>query len=278
MSDVITAGPIQWPINSPMGADGPDNLPAGIWELAQSIAVDWVWALSGRRFGQFAVSFRPEWTIPVSPSPRNYVLDSGYRRNYPVAGFATTKPLHNAPLPGPVVSVTSVTVDGAPLATSAYEVNGDDLIRVDGGQWYAYQDTTLPATDVGTWVIAYVRGRPVPIGGQVAAGVLAYEEALRLTGNAKCRLPNNTSTVQRQGVTVNLDAMQLQQGFTGLREVDQWCRQVNPTGSADSPSIWSPDLDPARLPPIPVGQSSSSGGGETPDLALYPSDSLFPRG
>lgn len=253
MADLITAGDLQWPLYSPCGDDGPDcggKVTPDIWTMAKQVAIEWVWALSGRKFGTFSITFRPEWTIPVATSPRHYVLgDCG---GYPFDAFAVDKPLTSAPLPGPVVSVEQVMVDGSILATSAYEVVGNDLVRVDGGVWPRFQDVTDPTTETGTWQVTYTRGVAVPSGGQLAAGVLACEEAKRLVGDTACQLPNNTSNVTRNGVTVNLDAKQPQMGFTTLRGVDQWVRTVNPSGRTDDPIVWSPDLDPNRLRPIPT--------------------------
>lgn len=255
MADIITAGDMQWPLSDT--PTQPADVSDDQWALAQQIAIDWIWGLSGRQFGQWNVVFRPEWTIPVARSPRNYVLGEGiYGRGLPAVSFDPNKPLHHAPLPGPVVSVTSVMVDGVTLPSTAYELNGDTLLRVDGGQWYRYQDTTQPDTAAGTWQISYLRGVAVPAGGQYAAAVLAHEEARRMSGDTKCRLPNNTSTVARNGATVSLDAKQPQQGFTTLREVDQWCRIVNPNGRQQAPQVWSPDLDPALLRPIPTDASA----------------------
>lgn len=265
MSSILTAGALTWPVDSPCGPTGPDGCNAQQWTRAQELATEWLWVLSGRKYGLRATVFRPEWTIPIARGPWNYVLGGGpgysaygYGSGWgssPLDAFVVNRPLLHAPLPGPVNSVTAVEVDGVVLPGSAWQVNGDNLLRVDGGQWYRYQDTTQPISAVGTWQITYVRGSAVPESGQYAAGVLACEEAKRMLGLA-CRLPNNTTQVQRTGTTVSLDAKQLQLGYTGLREVDQWCRLVNPKGRQSDPFVWSPDLDPGRLPPIPSNQST----------------------
>lgn len=248
MADILTASDIQWPIIAP---DGESEDGAGSpWDTAQKLAVDWVWGLSGRKFGQWTITFRPEWTIPVARASRHMVLSGpDWPGAYPVRPITSSRLIYRAPLPGPAVSVSEVLVDGSALPSSAYELNDDTLIRVDGQAWYRSQDTTLPTSDVGTWQITYLRGVPVPTGGQVAAGILAAEYVKALTGDKSCRLPNNTTSVSRNGVAVSLDALQLQKGFTGIREVDQWCRIVNPKGRQQPPTVWSPDLDPGMLRP-----------------------------
>lgn len=257
--DLLTAGPIQWPIDPPCGATGPDNVTAAQWVRAQALATEWVWILSGRRFGLTSVVYRPEWTIWDRMRPPRMVLyGPSWPAVFPYEPLRSAVPLTSAPLPGPVNSVTSVVVDNVTLAGSglAYIQEGDNIVRTDGGQWYRYQDTTQPTTAVGTWQISYVRGLTVPAGGQFAVGVLACEMAASWIPGAACRLPNNTQSVVRNGVNISIDAKQLQMGYTGLREVDQWCRLVNPKNRPSESEVWSPDTDATRLPPIPTSVAS----------------------
>lgn len=251
MVSLITASDLDWPIvPGPCGADGPDGISDEQWEAAQQSAVAWLWALSGRRFGTWTVVFRPEWTVPI---PREQHVFPGYPygpRFGCLPARLSTNPTTRAPLPGPVVSVSEVKVDGDVADPGVYMVERDQLIRTDGGTWPGYQDTTKPLTEPGTWQISYVRGADVPAGGQAAAGVLACEIAAALTGG-KCSLPSNTQQVARNGVTISRAANQLQLGFTGLASVDQWARTVNPKGYQSQPMVWSSDLDPDFLPPPP---------------------------
>lgn len=218
---------------------------------AQALAVNWLWALSGRKYGLVDVVFRPEWTNPVQGCG-----DRGGYWEWPSFIINTTPTTTAiALLPGPVGEVTAVEVDGAVLDPSKYQVNRDQLIRVDGGTWYAFQDTTQPTTAFGSWQISYTRGTPVPPDGQFAAGVLACELAKAMLppgSKNSCRLPSNATQVARNGTSISLDALQLQKGFTGLYEVDQWCRLVNPNGLMQESSVWSPDTDTTRLPAIPT--------------------------
>lgn len=253
MPDLITAGDIQWDVDSPCGDTGPDGLNSPEkWARAQALAVQWVWALSGRRFGLADVVFRPEWTDPIARRhcwPGVIAGDLAYLGQLP---WMATKPVKSAPLPGPVQSVTGVLVNGSAVSSGGYMAVRNQLIRTDGGTWPAYQDITHPVSADGTWQITYVRGLNVPAGGAYAAGVLACELAKGMCGDKTCRLPANAQSVARNGVSISLDASQLQKGYTTIREVDQWCRQVNPNGRPEQPTVWSPDLDPNLLPPIPA--------------------------
>lgn len=247
---ILTAGELQWEVDPPCGDEGPDGVTPEQWDRAQALAVEWVWALSGRRYGVVEVDYRPEWTIPIR---RDRCWPTADFLGYMPSLFTGSRPLTNAPLPGPVVQVTGVMVNGSAVSSGAYIVQRGQLVRTDGGVWPTYQDTTKPLTDDGTWQISYTRGLPVPAGGQWAVGVLACELAKGMcSSDGKCRLPSNTISVARNGTNISLDAKQLQKAFTTLTEVDQWCRQVNPNGQQQAPFVWSPDVDPDRLPPIPT--------------------------
>lgn len=235
MVTLISASALDWPVT-----DGPcafdDDVDPDRWEQAKAAAVAWLWALSGRQFGTTDVVYRPEWSLPAGqarpcpPTPRPWM-------DAPL--------LTRVPLPASAVSVTEVLVDGQVVAPSAWLLERDMLIRVDGQGWPGWQDTTLPASQAGTWQVTYVRGKPVPAGGQVAAGVLACELIAAMSGG-DCRLPSNVQTVTRNGVTVNVNALQ-QLEATGLQEVDAWVVQVNPSRLRANPTVWSPDLDPDRV-------------------------------
>lgn len=246
MASLISADALSWPsVPGECGSSGPEGVSAAQWATAKATAAGWLWALSGRRFGTWVVRFRPEWTVPAPRPCAPWFSPYAAVRPPVTAGNV-------APLPGPVQEVSEVLLDGAVLDPSLYEVQGDRLVRIDGGTWPAFQDTTKPLTAAGTWQITYTRGAPVPPGGQAAAGVLACEIAAAMIPGGKCRLPANTQTVARNGVTVSMDAKQVQLGFTGLAVVDQWVRTVNPKLRPADPVVWSPDLDPALLPAIPT--------------------------
>lgn len=145
-------------------------------------------------------------------------------------------------LPGPVHSVTSVTVDGAVLTEgTGYGIAGNLLVRLDGASWPPVQDTWADPSLPMTFEIVYRRGQEVPAGGRVAAATLACELAKALTGDASCRLPQRVQTVTRQGVSVAvLDAMEgLDSGRTGIWAVDAWVASV--TRSHRGGSVHSPD-------------------------------------
>jgi hypothetical protein len=258
VSSLIEASNFDWPIiDGPCGPDGPEGVTYDQWVAAREAAVRWLWALSGRQFGTWTVTFRPEWTqpFPVSRLPWGYRDGLGLtpwlsgQGMLPGGSCGAARPAgvqgKRITLPGPVLEVIEVTVDGSALPPESYALQGDDLVRMDGEDWPASQDVTAVEGDLGTWQVTYRRGQDVPQAGRVAAGVLVCELAKAMVGN-DCELPINTTQVTRGGVTVSLD--ELTQGFTGLALVDQWARSVNPNGLRQPPIVWSPDLDSSLLP------------------------------
>jgi hypothetical protein len=131
-------------------------------------------------------------------------------------------------LPGPVAGVAAVVVDGVTLAPTKYRVDpGDLLVRTDGWSWPTCQDFTKDSTQSGTWQVTYDRGEVVPVGGQIAAGVLACELAKAWCNDGSCKLPQRLQTVSRQGVTIVVpDPLDTDTGATGIWLIDSWVASV----------------------------------------------------
>lgn len=243
----------------------------------ESIATAYLWEWTGRRYGLCAETIRPRrercsgrssylgtplaalWSPQLVPAS-----GAAYGAWLPVelslgilgalgcgtcgmgAGCRCLRSF-SVRLPGPVASVTSVTIDGTALDPGAYRLDGSQLVRTDGGWWPDDQDVALPPTQPGTWQVAYSRGLEVPVGGQVAAGVLATELAKAACGDSSCQLPQRVQTITRQGVTMALlDDFKnsLDHGYTGIWVVDSWISSVMvPQPSA---IVTSPDYRPGR--------------------------------
>lgn len=145
-------------------------------------------------------------------------------------------------LPGPVAEVIEVKINGEVLDSGAYRIEGSRLIRQDGGWWPVAQHLALPDTEEGTWSVAYTRGVPVPIGGQIAAGVLAVELFKAACGDGTCGLPKRFQSITRQGVTVAmLDSFDdVDKGHTGIFLIDSWVASM--TQPVRRPVVYSPDV------------------------------------
>lgn len=249
--------PCDWPVDTsavPAWGDAEDTQQA----LAKAIASYVMWALSGRRFGVCELVHRPcpprrtDRGVVAAPVPGRgdfRVLWPGWPGSpgwCSHSGGCGCARGHEYALPGPVVGVSEVLVDGGVLDTALWRVQGDYLIRKDK-HWPFTQDLALDPGQPGTWQVTYTRGIPVPAAGQYATGILAGEVLKAIRRNAGCRLPSRAQSVSRQGVDVQLlDATTfLEGGRTGLPEVDLWLIAVNPKKHTAPPAVWSPDMEQA---------------------------------
>jgi hypothetical protein len=132
--------------------------------------------------------------------------------------------------------VTSVKIGGATLDASAWRLEPDALVRIDGGRWPACQNMLVADTEPGTFSVTYQRGRDPGELGRLAAKQLACQ-LWKFDQDAACGLPAGTRSVIRQGVTFDL-AGWLNQGKTGLPLVDAFLAGRTQIGSgAYSPEI-----------------------------------------
>ena len=102
---------------------------------------------------------------------------------------------------------------------------------------------------VGTWSIALTYGWPVPASLTRAAAILAMEFVKACNGDGTCRLPLGTQSVVKQGISIELSDPQifLEDGRTGIYEVDLAIRVVNPHGITRSALVRSPEVRPAGV-------------------------------
>lgn len=248
------------------------------WETfdpaTQQLAIAWstyiLWALSGRRYGPCSVILRPcnpkcgqyggYMTFPVgqpgsSGSGQPWMIpyvDNGIWRNCGCTGGCSCRAACEITLPGPVAAVNNVMIDGVELDPAAYRLDSyrgrDVLVRIDGECWPDCQDMALDNDAVGAFAVTYSRGIAVPRAGQIAAGELACEFAKACAG-AACTLPQNLASLSRNGVEVTVMDPEtlLDQGLTGIANVDLWIRAVNPGRLAAPPRVFSSDVPGERF-------------------------------
>lgn len=246
-------GPCEWPVVYPGCSDGfaPEPLASmptsGVFE---EMATQYLWNWTGRKYGLCPTTIRPCATdctaglstfghLPGNSFTRPVLVGGlwfnvGCQRCGDLCGCGGVAPLS---LPGPIYSVESVYDDGVLLSPDSYSVsNRRYLNRTDGLGWAACG-----------LEITYERGVPAPLGGQVAAGVLALELAKASCNDKTCQLPQRVQTVTRQGVTVAmLDAFDdIDTGHTGIWIIDSWVASITkpPARSA----VLSPDLPRTRF-------------------------------
>lgn len=256
-----------WPIDTTCCDDWAAFTPE-IQAQATTWATHILWALTGRQFGPCPVNLRPcrsrcgfragYATFPVNAAQASGAgtpwvypwIDNGIWRNCGCAAVCSCRASQEILLPGPVASVTEVMIDGAILDPSAYRLdNGSILVRIDGDAWPECQDMDLANDAVGAFTVTYQRGTEVPAAGLMAAGELACQYAKACTGSGDCQLPAQLASLSRNGVQVEVaDPSEfLENGLTGLANVDLWIRSVNPSRKAQRSRVLSPDLNQPRF-------------------------------
>lgn len=240
--------------------------------MADAVATEVLWALSGRQYGVCETVVRPcrdrclpNWWESIGSEGWYWrrgggrygpILDSGIpfvscRCGGDSCGCSTECVMK---LPSNVTEIVQIIIDGFILDPADYRLEqgqGEMLLRRvvlprNGACWPTCQDFNLPTTSPDTWSIRYKRGRPVPAGGQYAAGVLVCEILKSCLGKT-CQLPKRVQSVMRQGVSITfLDPQDfLDKGLTGVYEVDLWLRSVNPGRLTRRPQVVRVD-DPKR--------------------------------
>lgn len=154
-------------------------------------------------------------------------------------------------LPGPVVAVQEVLMDGVVVDPNTYRVDdGVWLVRTtdvsDEDCWPLCQDYNK-STGTGTLFVTYTQGRSVPGALLDAAKTLACEYAKACLGQA-CALPGRVTSVARAGVQVSMVDVStlLERGLTGIKTVDDVIRALNPNGLKGSTRFYSPDAPVVR--------------------------------
>ena len=257
-----------WPLNTDCCEEW-DTFSPELQADATAWATSILWALTGRRFGACEVTYRPcgggchlggymTWPVQLDGSTAAagggmfpFVDAAGAWRNCACDGACSCRATCEVWLPGPVAAVTEVVVDGVTVDPSAYRVdNGNILVRHDGECWPDCQNfdfSGVAPDDADTFFVTYERGTPVPMAGQIAAGLLACDFARSCTTG--CKLPGNLASLTRQGVEVTVadPTEELNAGLTGIAQVDQWIRAVNPSTRTRRARVYSTDLNYPRL-------------------------------
>jgi hypothetical protein len=239
-----------WPVvYSCTPAEDAPALDAALVEWTEQMAIEVLWALSGRQFGLCTTTYRPcRRSDCIGGFPYidawNLVGRGGSLSFDPWGGsvFAVARcgcgsescsctTLESIELwHKRVRAVTEVTIDGVVLDPANYRLSKNRLLRTDGEAWPSCQDWEVDLGQPGSWGVTVVHGRTVPIGGRVSAGLLATEYRKACAGDDSCELPRRIQTNTRAGQTFTfVDPMlMIDKGSTGLTEVDMWLHSVNP--------------------------------------------------
>lgn len=250
--------PCSWTINVTCCEDW-DSYSQAVRDAATSYATTVLWAATGRQFGLCPQTVRPcgrynssgQWIWGWGFGGGFWMpyMDSlGVWRNCGCNCACNCEPRCQVWIPGPVDQILNVTLNGATLDESAYRVdNSEWLVRLDGGCWPECANLDV-SSGQGFFEVSYLKGIEVPSDLQVAAGTLACEWAKACTGG-NCRLPGRAAQIARQGVSVNMVSLDnlMENGFTGLPEVDQLIQIYNPRHLPYPLRIMTPDRPAPRM-------------------------------
>lgn len=240
---------------------------------ALQVASEIVYVLSGRQFPGECTdrlypcpdrthSYRTEpasWSNqPVSHAPYGHGYAARWARFCGHRHRCGCSRLHQIDLGvAPIVSIDTVVVDGTTLSSSDYRVDDDRwLVRLDGDPWPSCNDLT----DTDGFVVDVTWGREPPTAGVWAVAALACQLALSRNPDADgdCVLPKRVTNVTRQGLSmVVLDPMDfLEDGKTGVYEVDLFLKAYNPGKLQRRATVMSPDIGRRSRR---IGTASTSG-------------------
>jgi len=288
--------PGSWPVIYPAGQ--PDIFEeSGVDQsIFEAVATENLWNWTGRIFGTRDVDVRPvRFPKPWAPSSFEglgpWPVNPGYGSSHSTVGFnlgywspvligaawasifcgvcgkeecyCRGDQVKTIALPGPVVEVKQITVDGVVLDPTAYWLRQKRwLERIDGQPWPFWQDLNLSPSAPNTWEVTYTKGVVVPTGGQVAAGTLAEQLALAAVDSGDCKLPKRIQTITREGVTIGMldpfaatksnsrSTLEIPKVDTGIWEIDSWMSGVNmprlyaSVRSVDVPANAAPNFEP----------------------------------
>lgn len=253
---IVAEGPLIWPVTDTGWAATPSVTQQQVLD-AQELATEWLWSLTARRFGTRVCYDRPQTTLPrtfLRDSPSWLMSVYGYSRGWPYdadprTGQTSARQIYE--LEQDAQSITQIQGWPAPGVTdpvfapvvspSVYRLEGNFLVRQDGGIWPVTQNLIAELGQPDTWQVTYVRGVPVPLAGQRAAGLITAQFLKAFCGSGECKLPFNVTNATRSGVTITRDVLKAIK-TTGIGEVDQWVATVNPNGLMMAPTVWTPDL------------------------------------
>ena len=233
--------PIDWPASVDITTLDPDTV-----ALAEKYAAASMRMLTLNRVGGLPRTVMPTGRTCTSPLmrrdmfyPAPFFPSSESLRSCNCSMFCSCPPVGGVLLTAPVGDILEVKVDGVVLDPSAYRVeDGERLVRNDGERW--------PVCGGKNFTVTYLNAYKVDAMGAYAAGVLANEFLNMLTSAKKCRLSAKITSVNRQGMQMELAPGMFPDGTTGIEEVDVYLRMWNPNGIKQAPKVYSIDLPKSR--------------------------------
>lgn len=196
-----------------------------------------LWGLSGRKYAgsQSVVEFYDTRSgIGWLDSLQAQALFQVYGTNYTLCtdcGFPHRLRLRHQP----VQRILSVELNGVAVAPTDYALLNNAILG------FPYGSIACGATCAR---VSYIWGVNPPAGGRAAAASLANQFLLAWDGDDTCKFPKRVTSVTRQGVSWTILDPQdfLDDGRTGIYEIDLFLKTVNPDKARRPARVFSPDI------------------------------------
>ncbi len=255
-----TVGPCSWTIPDPLCCDEWATLDPTTQSSARDYAALILWAATGRQFGLCEITVRPCGIRRCPDGMADFFgfnwsggtwipyIFNGTWFNCACPGICCCDPRCQVRLMGPVDSIVEVTLGGIAVDPSTYRVDDNHwLVRTAGECWPFCSDMDTDDGD-NVFQVTYLRGMTPPPALLRAASTLACEWGKACTG-AACRLSNRVTSIARQGVSIEMadPNMILEEGMTGLWEVDAVIRALNPYKRVQRGRIYAPEMNVPRM-------------------------------
>lgn len=254
-----TQFPCDWPWCDPVCCPEWEQATDAERDRAKNLATYLLWSATGRQYGRCPVTIRPCRRSCIdtnhvrgtwSGNTWQPILDHGRWYNVqcdcPPHRCSCTD-VCEIDMEGWYPEPIRVEIDGEPIPLHHFRVaNGRRLVWQGDGCFPECQDLSLPLGEPGTWAITYLRGLPVPMGGAEVTSELACELLLSCNPDTadRCRLPDNVTSVSRQGIDIEFVAERSPStpaGF-GIDSIDRWVAAGNPGGAVEPVDYFSPDV------------------------------------
>lgn len=248
-----------WPVDPACLTDDWDALEPEIQARSLALASATLRRLSGYRVTNCPVTVRPckrscmeaQYGGIAHTMFNPYISNGGQWVN--ACGCLTDcscTQLCSVTLPSPIGRVDEVLL-GASDITADVRIAGSELVYVGMAEECPFptcQDLTKAPGQPDTFSVTYINGYPPDDLAAYAAGILAMEYAKACTNSKACRLPIGTTSVVRQGVSIEIASGSFPNGMTGIREVDAWIALWRPEGTPRwQPRVWSPNTVSPRV-------------------------------
>lgn len=266
INDDTGDGPCGWEIDPSTGsccAEAWAEYSPAVQLTAATLAATWMWAATGRKYGQCETMVQLCRTPGAFPTYRDYpvtafgstgwipYLSGGIWFNGPTGGGACCQSKCELTLPGHVHgtdAIVEVSTGGVLLEPGDYQVfDYRRLVRTDGTCWSVCCNA---ADNDAAATVVYLVGWPVPADVTIASNVLACEFAAACTG-AACRLPSHVASMTQMGTSVDFTTLPgpgTPVMALGIDEIDQVVKARNPWGNARPTRIVNPNRPAARRP------------------------------